>query len=118
MYNAPSTPRWTAAIALLAAVLWVAQLTGGWEPPSRAGDFVHQDDSGLSHVIESNRASGSRFEVPERPCDPEALVSAVPALAPGRTHRVAVTLASDAVPCGRAYTRPLVRAPPHPFSFV
>jgi hypothetical protein len=118
MHNAPSTPRWTAAIALLAAVLWVVQLSGGSEPPSRPGDFVQQDDTGLTHVIESNWASGSRFEVPERPCDPDALVSAVPALATGRTHRVAVTLASDAVPCVKAYTRPLVRAPPHPFSSV
>ena len=118
MTDAPSTPRWTAATALLAAVLWVAQLAAGWEPPHRAGESFQQGEAGLTHVIESQIEASFRAKAPEAPSEPKALPGSGTSSQLGGASRAPGLTTGAGLADSRPHARPAIRAPPHDFFSV
>ena len=114
MHHAQSTIRRTAAIGLLATVLWVAQLAGEWKPPIRAGEIVPHNDVGLCQVVESEWGRYSRMPSPERPGDPSATSNAAAFSSPCNTRRTVTIAASAFLLFGRTCLLPGIRAPPQP----
>lgn len=114
MRHDSNTPRWTAATALLAAVLWVAQLAGGWEPHYRVGESFRNGQAGPTHVNGSNWETSLRAKAPEGPADSKALPSTGFVLPAARALQAAPNGSGANLLPGRPHARPAIRAPPRP----
>lgn len=112
MQQAPSTTRFTAALGLLAAVLWVVQLAGGWEPPHQRGEMAQQYETGLTQVIEREWGNIGRVQAPEGQPDTSALTGAEAVSSTHFAPYIFTITAGTPFPHNRDCTRPAVRAPP------